>query len=347
MLDNEHEDEEISTAPDTVQDFIERFDPPEKFRIILKRTAGPGAVGIIRQYNADEVEESEFDTVGANYGPGKYQWNLSWRDKETGKSKMRSFTRELAPDEYEEIYLQKQVHKENRRVSRVQTPAVTPEAITAAVEKQLNSTMALVKQFSPPVVPVQNNDNIMVAMMQMQQQSQANMMSMIAESNKTTMTMIAAMMQGMTGIVSGVLNRPTPDQGADPMGMFTNAINTVRQMVDIKQAMQPAEKETMVEQIVNLVSTNLPLILSVVEMKAAERKNSIIYNTIQNSAQMKQLESDPKMKAETVQKVAEQIGLENTKKVCDALGWHEFDSEIDAAIQSQKNTPVYSESEEE
>jgi L-lysine 2,3-aminomutase len=70
-------------------------------------------------------------------------------------------------------------------------------------------------------------------------------------------------------------------------------------------------------------------------MNKEQRQKSLAYGMIQNAPEMKQLEANPQMKAQAIEKVAEKIGLDDTRKVIEALEWDEFLPQIDEAIMTQ------------
>lgn len=337
-LDNVFKDDlkdERTGMPDSVADFIDRFELPEKFRCILKRTGGEGERGIIREYHAEDIEQAEFDEVGREFGAGKYQWNISWYDTELKKSQMRSFTRELTSDVYGEAYENRLKAKQRLKEAREGVKGYTESDVmmkaSQLADEQFTKAMKLSRELSAPM------QQDLTPMLQMMQNSQQQMMQMQMESRQATMQMFTGLATALAPVLAKLLEpKPQPQMiGNDPMGMFDKAISTVATMIDMKNALKGEEKPSLIEKIAGLVENNLPTVLSIVEMNKEQRQKSLAYNMIQNAPEMKQLEANPEMKAQAIEKVAEKIGLEDTKKVIEALEWNEFLPQIDEAIDTQ------------
>jgi len=325
--------------PDSVAEFIDRFELPEKFRIILKRTGG-GEKGIIREYKADEVDQAEFDVVGREFGPAKYQWNISWYDPAQKKSPMRSFTRELTSDVYLDAYKDTMEAKQRLKEAKEGSPkGLSGEDVmmkaSELADKQFKSALQLSRELSTPAT------QDMTPMIQLMMNQQQSMMQMQMESRNQTMQMFTGLATALAPALISLLNKPQAPQhiGNDPMGMFDKALATVASMIDMKNALKGEEQPSMVDKIATLVSDNLPTVLSIVEMNKEQREKSMAMKVINNSTEMKAMEESPELKAQAIEKVADKIGLEDTKKVIDALGWNEFDGQIDEAI-AHKNAMV-------
>jgi hypothetical protein len=341
LMGHPEEKTEREGMPDSVAEFIDRFELPDKFRIILKRTGG-GEKGIIREYKSedDDIDQAEFDVVGREFGPAKYQWNISWYDPELKKSPMRSFTRELTSDVYLDAYQTNQESKQRLKDARSGSSKSLSETdvmlkANEMADKQFTNAMKLSRELSAPM------QQDFTPMLQMMQNSQQTMMQMQMQARQDTMNMFTGLATALVPVLTKLLEpKPQPQLvGNDPMGMFDKALSTVASMIDMKQALKGEEPPSLVDKIAGLVENNLPTILSVVEMSKQERQKTMAYQMMQNSSEVKQLEANPEMKAQAIEKVAEKIGLDDTRKVIEALEWDEFLPQIDEAI-GQKNQMV-------
>jgi len=317
---------EPKDMPDSVLDFINKIEVPEEFRVALIRLSG-GAPGIIKEFKSDEVEDCEYDKVGCEYGPGKYQWKVSWKN-EVGQGRQKSFTRNLAPDEYQEKWEQNELAKQRRKKVILGLEGKDSPNNTQSVQEQFDLAVKLAEKMTPPQPTYypQQNDGIKATDMMMMQQ----------ESSKMMMTMMSGMMTMMGNVMVASMNRPLETNNGGSEQMFEKVLNAAMKIAEVKNMLTPSEKESFVEKMVNMVGDNIPMILNLVSMKAEEREKNMTYQMVKNSKTVRKMEENPDLKKEVVEKMAEKVGLANTKAVLEILDWHDFDAHIDKAMEDEE-----------
>jgi hypothetical protein len=116
------------------------------------------------------------------------------------------------------------------------------------------------------------------------------------------------------------------------MQMLEAVMGAARSIADLRSPPEPAEKETIAERLVGMVTSTLPDVLKVVTMRAEERQKSIQYRMVQALPDVKAANADPETQMLTAQKLAQEIGLAKTRDIAEALGWSAVVAELDAAI---------------
>jgi len=165
----EEQAKRIKATPDSVQDFIDTIEPPSDYVVELKRLKGIDK-GIIREYQMHEIQESEFDKVGEEFGPGSYQWFIKWRDPESNRKKGKSFNRVLAPDHYQELWEANQRSKQKRSAAlngKTQDTPINPIEFVQSTHDLALKMASQMKSPYPPPAPQNSMDTpALISMMQ-------------------------------------------------------------------------------------------------------------------------------------------------------------------------------------
>jgi len=337
--------DEENSEPESVQDFMASMGHGEnQVTVSLHRVGGDGEKGQIRTYKGADAAEYDVDAIGRECGPGKYQWKFSWYDPSTKKKVNRSWTATLTADHYADEHAAFQRQKRERQLAAlptanpiVQAPAQDAEKL---LEKQIDGSLRLLEMMKPVRGEGSGEDKTMAFMtilMDSQRQASAQMAQLQMQQSQMAMQAQQSQMALMGTIITAMMGKP---QGTDPMGMFTMVMDAAHKITDVKQALLPAEKETVVERLTTLVADNLPAVLNLASMRAEERAKSLTYQMVKGNPDVKMVESDPALKAEMVDAVIERTGLRNGRKMAAAMGWDEFLPEIDEAIKAREAPKV-------
>lgn len=329
--------QEEAEIPITLADFITSAQPESEFQIILKRHKGEGK-GTLRTYAADEVADAEPDAVGREFGPGCYQWNLSWYSPSQQRKVSKSFTQTLAPDHYSDEHEASQAEKAKRRAARNPQPQVQqmpqPQQvdIVELAKQQMQSAMemaALLKPAPPPAPAPDTTTPMLMQMMVNQMEAQRH----AAENNRQ---LLMGIMGAAVPVIVAIIQRPKANEGVNPMGMFTQMIDMAKGIVDVKQLAAPEEKESVAERLVTMVSNNLPDVLKVVTMRAEERQKSLGYQVAMQHPAVQAANADPEIQQQAAEALAEKIGLKKTRDIAAGLGWTSVTEQLDEAISKRR-----------
>src|SRR5690606_16819351 len=127
--------------------------------------------------------------------------------------------------------------------------------------------------------------------------------------------------QLLNTLVSNMLLQKPPTESESMKQMTNFLMGTMKQVLDMKEAMRPAEKESFVEKVFDKLVASGPLLTSVLKMSAEQRQNNFMVNRVRNSEEIQTLRTDPEAQAMMIARMDAYYGAEQTNQILQVMGF--------------------------
>lgn len=324
-------------APEEIKDFLIANDVGDRYQILLKEKPKEGGkLAVIRTYtnNCPTIAE-----IGEQWGPGEYVLAISYKVPGMNgilEPKVKNLPLSLPERAWGEIhddYLErrrrerkekklKELGDEADRASVFQARGIASPAQPSTSElEQLEKAINLLSKFGIDM---------------------GNRGATPKKSFGEAMLDAAPLITALTPLVLGLLKRDNGGSSNDQLlnTLVTNLLlqkpttetesmkqmtgflmSTMTQLFEMKEAMKPAEKESVVEKIVDKIFASGPVIANILKMTAEQRQNNWMVKNIKNSKEAKFLRDDPEALAMTISKMDAFYGTEQTNQILAVMGF--------------------------
>lgn len=324
---------EEEQAPEDVRDFLVANDIGDKYQIILKERPREGGKALVLKTftnNCPSIHE-----IGEQWGPGDYILAISWKAPGmNGKMapQVKNMTLSLperAWGELHEEYLERRrAARQERKNKEWQEEAQKARVFTAngapggSDLENLEKAINILSKFgiAPGGMPPPRGNT---------------------KSFGETLIELAPVITALTPLVLGLLKREGSDNNSqllntlvsnmllqkpptesESMKQMTNFLmGTMKQVLDMKEAMRPAEKESFVEKVFDKLVASGPLLTSVLKMSAEQRQNNFMVNRVRNSEEIQTLRTDPEAQAMMIARMDAYYGAEQTNQILQVMGF--------------------------
>ncbi len=327
-------------TPDEITDFVRSNDVADKYVVMLKqRPEGGGPAQTLRSFSN---YYPNVNTLGKEWGPGAYSLIFSWRGE--GKSgKKETITKEFKidlperawADEHDQ-YLMERSRKRQEALeremkldamkNRIVGPTL-PQAAPASDLDTMKKFLGLAKELGVPI-----GGSAKPEPKEKEKKSFADRLIDLAPA-------ITAIGAAVSPLVAAYISRPrTPDdktttnlllnhlltqkpQENDVMKQFVPFLmGTMKQMMDFKESLQPEEKETLVERLIDKLAPVIPQVLALAAMPRPQLESNPMVKMARNMNEVKAMANDPEMLAMAVPKLDEVYGAQNVDDILAVAG---------------------------
>lgn len=327
-------------TPDEITDFVRSNDVADKYVVMLKqRPEGGGPAQTLRSFSN---YYPNVNTLGKEWGPGSYSLIFSWRGE--GKSgKKETLTKEFKidlperawADEHDQ-YLMERSRKRQEALEREMKLDATKNRILgqpAAAAPQVSEFdtmkkfLVMAKELGVPI-----GGNVKTEPKEKEKKSFTDRLIDLAPA----ITAIGAAISPLA--VAYIQRKKEPEdksttnlllqhvltqkpQENDVMKQFVPFLmGTMKQMMDFKESMQPEEKETLVERLIDKLAPVVPQVLALATMPRPQLDSNPMVKMARNMPDVKAMTGDAEMLAMAVPKLDEIYGAQNVDDILAVAG---------------------------
>ncbi len=327
-------------TPDEITDFVRSNDVADKYVVMLKqRPEGGGPAQTLRSFSN---YYPNVNTLGKEWGPGSYSLIFSWRGE--GKSgKKETLTKEFKidlperawADEHDQ-YLMERSRKRQEALEREMKLDATknrilgqPAAMAAPVSEfdTMKKFLVMAKELGVPI-----GGQVKPEPKEKEKKSFADRLIDLAPA----ITAIGAAISPLA--VAFIQRKKEPEdksttnlllqhvltqkpQENDVMKQFVPFLmGTMKQMMDFKESMQPEEKESLVERLIDKLAPVVPQVLALATMPRGQLDTNPMVKMARNMPDVKAMTTDPEMFAMAVPKLDEIYGAQNVDDILAVAG---------------------------
>ncbi len=341
MQDDETPIEGITEdTPDEITDFVRSNDVADKYVVMLKqRPDGGGAAQTLRSFSN---YYPNVNTLGKEWGPGSYSLIFSWRGE--GKSgKKETLTKEFKidlperawADEHDQFLMERSRKRQEALEREMKMDAtknrILGTPIAAAPPPSDLDTMkkflGLAKEMGVPIGGPGRFDP-----KEKEKKSFTDRLIDLAPA----ITAIGAAISPLA--VAFIQRKKEPEdksttnlllqhvltqkpQENDVMKQFVPFLmGTMKQMMDFKESIQPEEKESLVEKLIDKLAPVIPQVLALATMPRQQMDNNPMVKMARGLPDVKAMTGDPEMLAMAIPKLDEVYGAQNVDDILAVAG---------------------------
>lgn len=328
-------------TPDEITDFVRSNDVSDKYVVMLKqRPEGGGAAQTLRSFTN---YYPNVNTLGKEWGPGSYSLIFSWRGE--GKSgKKETITKEFKIDlperawaEEHDQFLMDRSRKRQKALeeqmkndamkNRILGPQAVPVVAPASDLDTMKKFLGMAKDLGIPI-----GGNVKPEPKEKEKKSFAERLIDLAPA----ITAIGAV---VSPLAVAFISRPkAPDdksttnlllnhlltkqpQENDVMKQFVPFLmGTMKQMMDFKASMEPEEKETLVERLIEKLAPIVPQVLALATMPRQQLDSNPMVQMARKMPDVKAMANDAEALAIAVPKLDEIYGAQNVDDILAVAG---------------------------
>lgn len=327
-------------TPDEITDFVRSNDVADKYVVMLKqRPDGGGPAQTLRSFSN---YYPNVNTLGKEWGPGSYSLIFSWRGE--GKSgKKETLTKEFKidlperawADEHDQ-YLMERSRKRQEALEREMKLDATknrilgaPAAATPQVSEfdTMKKFLVMAKELGVPI-----GGNVKPEPKEKEKKSFADRLIDMAPA----ITAIGAVVSPLA--VAFIQRKKEPEdksttnlllqhvltqkpQENDVMKQFVPFLmGTMKQMMDFKESIQPEEKETLVERLIEKLAPVVPQVLALASMPRQQLDTNPMVKMARSMPDVKAMTADADMLKMAVPKLDEIYGAQNVDDILAVAG---------------------------
>jgi len=341
----ENEDQPIEgiteDTPDEITDFVRSNDVADKYVVMLKqRPEGGGPAQTLRSFSN---YYPNVNTLGKEWGPGSYSLIFSWRGE--GKSgKKETLTKEFKidlperawADEHDQYLMERsrkrqsdleKVLKNDAMKNRILGPQIAPVAAPVSEFETMKKMLELAKSLGVPI-----GGQVKAEPKEKEKKSFAERLIDMAPA----ITAIGAALSPVA--VAYITRKKEPEdksttnlllnhlltqkpQENDVMKQFVPFLmGTMKQMMDFKESIQPEEKESLVERLIEKLAPMVPQVLALATMPRQQLDNNPMVKMARNMPDVRQMTGDAEMLRMAVPKLDEIYGAQSVDDILAVAG---------------------------
>lgn len=348
---------DTEAVPEDIENFLNELGIKDrKYTCHIKRA--PQSGGLPEHLPGSFLGEyPDINELGRKFGPGKYYYCFKYLIVKPDGSRKQT-TKEfmvVLGDEWaelcEEYHAEKYIERENKldtlsrkaRMKKALRGQPTENNNTDGVDGLIKATDVL-KTLGVPIgvnnnLPAKQNDNSLVAMLGLISTMQQN-------ATQMQMKMMEATNNNMVQLMAALIAKP------EGKNQFMEALNVMREMVDIKLNLTP-QKEDTVDKVFKLLEGVLPMLSQMAALKAAERAKITkpLVSKAKESKEYNEIANDENMLRALIERMDSVHGAENTNTILETMGWQrpadmpggtpleQAQEEIDKEIQDSGDRP--------
>lgn len=337
---NEHLEGITEDTPDEITDFVRSNDVADKYVVMLKqRPDGGGPAQTLRSFSN---YYPNVNTLGREWGPGSYSLIFSWRGE--GKSgKKETLTKEFKidlperawADEHDQYLLERsrkrqealeKVLKQDALKSRILGTPMTPPPPPPSDLDTMKKFLSLAKDLGVPI-----GGNIK----ETKEKDKKSFAERIIEMAPAITAIGAALSpiavayisrkkepedKSTTNLLLNHLLNNKPQENETMKQIVPFLMGTMKQMMDFKDAMQPVEKESLVERLIDKLAPVVPQVLALASLPRQQMENNPMTKMARNMPDVKAMTSDAEMLALAIPKLDAIYGAQNVDDILAVAG---------------------------
>lgn len=328
-------------TPDEITDFVRSNDVADKYVVMLKqRPEGGGAAQTLRSFSNYYPNVNQ---LGKEWGPGSYSLIFSWRGE--GKAgKKETLTKEFKidlperawADEHDQYLMERsrkrqsileKTLKDDAMKNRILGPAVPVAAAPASDLDTMKKFLGMAKELGIPIGAAVKPEP-----KEKEKKSFAERLIDLAPA----ITAIGAVVSPLA--VALITRKKEPEdktttnmllshlltqkpQENDVMKQFVPFLmGTMKQMMDFKESIQPEEKESVVERLIEKLAPIVPQVLALATMPRQQMEANPMVKMARNMPDVKAMTTDADMLAMAVPKLDEIYGAQSVDDILSVAG---------------------------
>jgi len=324
------------TTPDEISAFIAENDIGERFTVTIKEKKKEGGKPeILTTFSNKKPSIAE---MGRQWGPGNYEVHITWDEVlPNGSQKPHKKILDLPLSEraYREVYedYQAELTAERLRAKQKKWAMEAEEAKAKGLDPRMagagggglgsiQDAIAMLKSLGIEVGGAAKPKTLMETI--------TEMAPLIVAVTPMVQAFFGAKKEGYLAmgdsqndivklLLEKALNKPetNPFNERVQEGMF----GMFSKLMDMKEAMQPQEKESLIERVTGKIFENLPLIAQLAQMSQKDRANSLMYQATKMHPDFKAVEANPDVQVEVTSRLDRKFGFQQANMVIEALGF--------------------------
>lgn len=328
-------------TPDAVRDFMISNGVGKKYSFILKKVLPGGKVGTLYNISNTHLNINE---IGKQYGPGEYVLAFSWKAPRPSGGRDNHFKdyEVFLPDHpWGDIHADhvRETNEERKKQDKLRLEKTMLDAQVTAVEQG-------------KIPGVKSPFDTMKETLEMARSLGVQVGGAAPQPKPLDIMGIATFITALTPILQSVLG--TKSGGADPalleqirgqnemnkmlmekllrgsteapgsnahMDKFMDMVTgNVGRMLEIKEMLQPEEKQGIMDRVFEAVDKYLPGILSMAQMAKEEREKQWGYKLAMANSDIKKIKDNPEMWPEMITKWDQEYGYQQTNGIITVAG---------------------------
>lgn len=321
-------------APEDVRDFLIANDIGDKYQIILKERPKEGGKALVLKTFTNNCPT--IDEIGRQWGPGDYILAISYKvpgmngvPKPTIKN-MSLCLPERAWGELHDDYLEERRQQKKERQSKqwedeAHKSRVLGGPTTPGVSdlEQLDKAMGILSKFgiNPGARPEAPNKKTFG-------ETLVEMAPVITALTPLVLGLLGTRKEGgnpnnelLNTLVTHMLVQKPPSETESMKQITGFLMTTMKQVLDMKEAMKPAEKESFVEKIFDKLVASGPMLAQILKMSAEKRESNFMVKQVRDSKDVKALHEDPEMQEMMIKRMDEFYGTDQTNQILAVMGF--------------------------
>ena len=318
---------ETDDTPDEIRDFLIQNNIGTRFQAILKERHPSGPAGTLATFNN---ECPSIPDIGEQWGPGKYSICFSFKERDpSGKKKptMKEYEINLPErawrDKHEAFLAARSKAKKDAMKEQIQEEAMRAQAGIPGSGANAD-----------PTKPIMDAINMLKSL-------GINVGAGSAAEPKRdlvdTLVRIAPLVPLITPIIQALLGpRPAPSESlmntllthalkpqgeSESMKAITNmVIGSMKQVLELKEAMRPEEKEPFIERVFDKFIGMTPMVMSILKQSKEEQDRNALLNMVKGSKDFQTIKDDPEIQAGVANRMDEYYGFQQSSQIMAVMG---------------------------
>lgn len=327
-------------TPDEITDFVRSNDVADKYVVMLKqRPEGGGPAQTLRSFSN---YYPNVNTLGKEWGPGSYSLIFSWRGE--GKSgKKETLTKEFKidlperawADEHDQYLMERSRKRQEALEKELRLDATKnrimgqPATVAPQVSEfdTMKKFLVMAKELGVPI-----GGSVKTEPKEKEKKSFADRLIDLAPAITAIGAAISPLAVAYIGRKKEPEDKSTTNlllqhvltqkpQENDVMKQFVPFLmGTMKQMMDFKESMQPEEKETLVERLIDKLAPVVPQVLALATMPRPQLDSNPMVKMARNMPDVQAMTRDAEMLAMAVPKLDEIYGAQNVDDILAVAG---------------------------
>lgn len=321
---------DTNETPDEISMFLSTNGIADKYQMVLKEVLNSGKPQYIRGFSN---WHPTIDDIGEQWGPGEYEITFSWKETGIGGKKQpvaKSFKINLPEKAWGPIhqaYLEKRreeqlekdkqkIHHEAERARAYgQTAAPQGASDLDTLKKAAETLRSLgVPLGGPAATPKTDWASVLVGL--------APVMAALAPVASAFITRKREDSQGplLQLLISKMLDHKPQGESEYMKQAFGFVMGTMKNMLEVKQQMQPEEKEPFIERVFDKLVGSMPMLMELAKLSKSQRENSMMYQMAKSHPDVQAVLGDVELQIAFVNKLDKFYGFEQTNQILEVMG---------------------------